>query len=590
MDKIDKYRVVYLPEETDGVYAVSVVDDPANGMEGVLPDNKMFITLSNEQKIQNIILSTEGEKRLMTGVILIPEQEIYRIDENGNPFNLVFGEEEIRLFSQDFMKNGYQKNSTYNHDRNMWLSGFTFVESWLIEDPNNDKSNALGFKKLPKGTWMMSAYVEDDNLWDKIKSGDIKGFSIDSYIAFEKIELRKTDMASVIPNSPDSISENDNEILRTRYRYSPQTTSSNSREFCVKMVGANNLYRKEDIMNADSNVVNPGFGHNGQSYDLFKYKGGVYCNHMFMREIYLNRNNKQLSYYEALNYIKKLSKSDYDKVKMDSNPSEVGQVANESNNYWKYGNMSKVCSCELSNDDIPTEVVDNLISKGISDMGDEWVLIHSTPVDDVILGQEINGEEIIQNINKQKKMNMSVLQKLIKLFSEESVSLATIEIPELGTLTADAFEIDNVVYQDVQGVMTPLASTTFEADGFTYTTDETGKIVDKVEDIAQEEDMVDVPAPTGDTKTNDTTSTGDTINCGTNLSTQNEELETLKSQVTELQKQIEIITKEKENVLIENQELKRQPKETRLKANSDRKPLGMETTMEVLSRIAKNNK
>lgn len=435
MDKIDKYRVVYLPEETDGVYAVSVVDDPANGMEGVLPDNKMFITLSNEQKIQNIVLSTEGEKRLMTGVILIPEQDIYRVDENGNPFNLVFGEEEIRMFSQDFMKNGYQKNSTYNHDRNMWLSGFTFVESWLIEDPNNDKSNALGFKKLPKGTWMMSAYVEDDTLWNKIKSGEIGGFSVDSYIAFEKIELRKTDMASVIPNSPDSVSENDNEILRTRYRYSPQTTSSNSREFCVKMVGANNLYRKEDIMNADSNVVNPGFGHKGQSYDLFKYKGGVYCNHMFMREIYLNRNNKQLSFYEALQYIKNLSKSDYNKVKMDTNPQEVGQVPNESNNYWKYGNMSKVCSCELSNEDIPTDVVDNLISKGVSDMGDGWVLIHSTPVDDVILGQEINGEEIIQNINKQKKTNMSVLQKLIKLFSEESVSLMTIEIPELGTLT-----------------------------------------------------------------------------------------------------------------------------------------------------------
>lgn len=128
--------------------------------------------------------------------------------------------------------------------------------------------------------------------------------------------------------------------------------------------------------------------------------------------------------------------------------------------------------------------------------------------------------------------------------------------------------------------MVPLASATFESEGFTFTTDETGKIVDKVEVTAQEEDMVE------DT----TTSTGDTVNCETietNLSKENEELETLKSQITELQKQIEIITTEKNNVLIENQELKKQPTDTRLKANSDKKPLGMETTMEVLSRIGK---
>jgi len=570
---MDNYKVIYLPDEDTGIYGVSVVDDPANSMVGVLPNNMMFVTLSKEQKVEDVILSNEGEKRLMTGVVLIPNQKILRYNKEENkPFNLIFGEEEIRLLSQDFMKNNNHKNSTINHNKDMWLTGITFVESWIIEDPNNDKSNALGFRKLPKGTWMMSAYIENDELWSSIKNGDFKGFSIDSYIAFEKI-----DMASVIPNNPDSQSENDNDILITRYRYSPLSVSENSRDFCIKMVNANNLYRKEDIMVANSNIVNPGFGHNGESYDLFKYKGGVYCKHRFVREIYLRKNNKKgVSLFDALQYIKGLTKEQANKVKFDINPDEVGQIANSSNNYWRYGDLSNMCNCQLSSEEVPNEVIDNLISKGVSKMGDEWVLIHTSEVTDENLKQEFNGEEIIQTINKQKQINMSVLQKLIKMFSEESVSLMTIEIPELGKLTADAFEVDNIVFQDVEGEMKPLANTTFVYEDYTYTTDENGKITEKME-VVEEPTMEEETEDLMEEKTEDVVE-------------EPSELDKLKEELDNLKKQLEIITKEKDSVLMENQELKKQPKETRLKANLSNVPSHKESTMEVLARIAKNNK
>ena len=92
---------------------------------------------------------------------------------------------------------------------------------------------------------------------------------------------------------------------------------------------------------------------------------------------------------------------------------------------------------------------------------------------------------IINKTNKKEKM--SLLKRLIKMFSEEGVNLASIEIEGVGTLTADAFEVGNVVYKDVEGVMEPLVSSSFTYEGFIYATDESGMISEKVEDKPMEQ-------------------------------------------------------------------------------------------------------
>jgi hypothetical protein len=183
MENLDLYKVVYNPQQSDGVYAISLVEDPA--ME------EFFVALSKEQ--EEVKLAVEGEKRLITGPVLIPNKKILRFNKQTNEeFNLVFGENEIRMFSQDFMKNDYQHNSTVGHDENAAIQDLTFVESWIIEDGKNDKANALGFKDLPAGTWMASAYVENNDTWDLIKSKKVKGFSIDSILSTRKIEMNIT--------------------------------------------------------------------------------------------------------------------------------------------------------------------------------------------------------------------------------------------------------------------------------------------------------------------------------------------------------------------------------------------------------------
>jgi len=109
------------------------------------------------------------------------------------------------------------------------------------------------------------------------------------------INLVKTGIAS-----PISKSEQDEAIdgvkFFTRYRYKGNVRA-NSRPFCKAMLTANKLYRKEDIvaMSNDPNV-NPGWGPEGaNTYDIFKYKGGAQCFHIFRREVYASLNENAVS-------------------------------------------------------------------------------------------------------------------------------------------------------------------------------------------------------------------------------------------------------------------------------------------------------
>jgi hypothetical protein len=86
---------------------------------------------------------------------------------------------------------------------------------------------------------------------------------------------------------PDLKSEQDGQLFASRYRYTGEI-SADSREFCQKMIKANKLYRKEDIIRmGEKTNTNPGFGPRGaDTYDIFLYKGGGACHHFWTRETY----------------------------------------------------------------------------------------------------------------------------------------------------------------------------------------------------------------------------------------------------------------------------------------------------------------
>jgi hypothetical protein len=169
-------RIVELviEKDLDGIDAVSLVDSPA------IEEN--FIALNKEYKIE--FAEVDSDKRILMGAALIPNKQIYR--KNGkDEFYVFFSEATVKQASELFLKNGNQSNATLEHKAK--FDGATVVESWIIDNPEMDKSKAYGFD-LPKGTWMISMKIEDDKVWKQVKEGKYKGFSIEGYFA-DKLEM-----------------------------------------------------------------------------------------------------------------------------------------------------------------------------------------------------------------------------------------------------------------------------------------------------------------------------------------------------------------------------------------------------------------
>ena len=160
-------------DEAIGVEAISVVENPAIESD--------FIALNNQEiKLAEI----NKEKRLLMGALLIPQKPIYR-KSGKEEYYIFFSKKTVARASQMYLQNGNQSQSTLEHNKQ--LKGLTLVESWIVEDKEKDKTALYGLD-VPIGSWVGSVKVDNDEIWnDYVKTGKVKGFSIEGYFA-DKLE------------------------------------------------------------------------------------------------------------------------------------------------------------------------------------------------------------------------------------------------------------------------------------------------------------------------------------------------------------------------------------------------------------------
>lgn len=157
-----------------GIHAVSVVHSPA------IEEN--FIALAkHELELKEV----DTEKKILMGAALVPNKQILRADKDGKGYYIYFSEDTIKKASELFLMRSNQNNATYEHKEK--LNGMSVVESWVIDNPEMDKSKEYGFN-LPKGTWMIAMKVNNEDIWKDVKAGKVKGFSIEGYFA-DKYEM-----------------------------------------------------------------------------------------------------------------------------------------------------------------------------------------------------------------------------------------------------------------------------------------------------------------------------------------------------------------------------------------------------------------
>ena len=139
---------------------------------------------------------------------------------------------------------------------------------------------------------------------EEIVDGEHQDFDFEAEL--NNITEEKIELASAVTATPNKKSSQDGTnksktfYYKVRYVYATDNflvnKSGTSRSFCKQMVSANKLYTKEDLVNANSQRVNKGFGHYGkEKYNIFLYKGGPQCRHFFLRRIFKTskRNAKQ---------------------------------------------------------------------------------------------------------------------------------------------------------------------------------------------------------------------------------------------------------------------------------------------------------
>lgn len=153
---IDEYN------QDDGIKIMSIVDMPAV--------EKDFLKFSK----QKINFSYDDEKRIVTGVALRANYPIYRKNE-GNEFYVRFSAESIEKIVQKFMKEGRTTMVNINHEKP--THDVYLFESFILNE--NHKLNYEQFKDIENGSWMVSYKVDNNDTWNKIKSGGLNGFSVE---------------------------------------------------------------------------------------------------------------------------------------------------------------------------------------------------------------------------------------------------------------------------------------------------------------------------------------------------------------------------------------------------------------------------
>ena len=156
-------------------FQIALVDEPA-----IESDWQKF------EKYQQFKIQDE-EKRIVSGYAMIADKKIPRWDEQSNKgFLVVFDKQSIWDIALKFFKNNLNNQTNEMHQTNQFAQGVWVFESMILDQSRGIKAPE-GFKQEADGSWFISMKVDNPEVWEKVKSGQYKGFSIECRFKEEKV-------------------------------------------------------------------------------------------------------------------------------------------------------------------------------------------------------------------------------------------------------------------------------------------------------------------------------------------------------------------------------------------------------------------
>lgn len=136
----------------------------------------------SQQNSFSALRFADEEQKIVVGPAMIPDMQIPRRDEDGDIYYVKFSEETIKEIMMKFMKEARTNATNQDHNED-YAAGAYVYESWLVEDPENDKANTKYGFNVPVGTWMVSMKVDDKETWKRVKNGELRGFSVEGFFS-----------------------------------------------------------------------------------------------------------------------------------------------------------------------------------------------------------------------------------------------------------------------------------------------------------------------------------------------------------------------------------------------------------------------
>lgn len=144
-----------------------------------------------ERKLKQIdkqaFVIQDEEQRIISGPLMLADTPIYRNDAIRGEYYVVFSADTIKQIAQKFFKKGYQNNVNLMHNSGDVQEGLTMFESWIV-DKKRGIQPMVGFEDVPDGSWFGSYKVENDEAWNKIKKGEVLGFSVEGNFLYKEQE------------------------------------------------------------------------------------------------------------------------------------------------------------------------------------------------------------------------------------------------------------------------------------------------------------------------------------------------------------------------------------------------------------------
>ena len=164
-----------IENETNGVEYVSLVDEPAI--------ERNFIKLSKETEIK---FSVNDEKRVVLGPALVPDMPIYRRNPDGYEYYVKYSADAIKRIAEKFFADHNSTNVNLEHEVD--VNGCVYFQSYFIDREHG--INPEGFEDCVDGTWMLAAKINNDEVWQLIKEGVLRGFSIEGFFSVKQEKAR----------------------------------------------------------------------------------------------------------------------------------------------------------------------------------------------------------------------------------------------------------------------------------------------------------------------------------------------------------------------------------------------------------------